>query len=322
MELNRNEVLKVGKEIKSAESILLVSHKGPDGDTIGSTLAMYDYLTSIGKDVLPVCTDLIPEPFYFLPHIKAYEQDFAVEDFDLFIILDCGAHYMTNFHETHPQLFDKTLNVVNIDHHPSNDYFGTFNIIETKACSTTRIIYEMFKILNWEINRNIATCLLTGSFTDTGSFMHSNTKSSTLRAAGDLLSKGANLRNIRKHIFKTTPLSTLQLWGRVLKNIHVNDDGVTMTVLNQKDFDETKADYSELTGVIDYVNSVPGSDFSVMLTERDGTVKGSLRTLKSDIDVAAIASEFGGGGHKKAAGFTIPGRLEKEIRWKVVEEKM
>ncbi len=319
MDLNRNEVIKAGKAINSAEKILLISHKSPDGDTIGSNLALYDYLLSLGKEVTPVCTDLIPEPFYFLEHVKAYQNEFTSNDYELVIIVDCGAHYMTNFHETQPELFDKSRPVINIDHHPSNDGFGTINIIQTNACSTTRIIYEMFKILKWSINRNIATALLTGIFTDTGSFMHSNTKSSTLRTAGDLLSKGADLRSIRKYLFKTTPLSTLQLWGRVLKNIHINENGVTMTVLNQNDFEETKADYSELTGVIDYVNSVPNSDFSVMLTERDGTVKGSLRTLKNDIDVAEIANEFGGGGHKKAAGFTVPGRLEKEIRWRVVE---
>lgn len=319
MELNRKEVFQAEKEINSAKRILLISHKSPDGDTIGSTIALYEFLTSLGKFVVPVCTDLVPEPFYFLQHIAEYQQDFALEEFDLVIILDCGAHYMTNFHETHPGLFDKSRSVINIDHHPSNNGFGTINIIQTEACSTTRIIYEMFQMLNWSINRVIATALMTGIFTDTGSFMHSNTQASTLRTAGFLLAKGADLRSIRRYIFKTTPLSTLQLWGRVLKNIHINESGITMTVLNQKDFEETNADYSELSGVIDYVNSVPGSDFSVMLTERDGSVKGSLRTLKDDIDVAAIAGEFGGGGHKKAAGFTIPGRLEKEIRWRVVE---
>ncbi len=320
MELNQNEILQAEKSINSAEKILLISHKGPDGDTVGSAIALYDYLTSIGKEVLPVCYDLIPEPFYFLPHIEAYEQEFVSEDYDLVIVLDCGAHYMTNFHETHPELFDKSRPVINIDHHPSNDGFGTINIIQTISCSTTRIIYEMFKMLKWPINRNIATALLTGLYTDTGSFMHSNTRPSTLRTAGDLLLKGGDLRKIRKYIFKTTPISSLKLWGRVLKNIHINDKGVTMTVLNEKDFEETKAHYSELSGVIDYVNSVPGSDFSVMLTERDGKVKGSLRTLKDDVDVAAIAGEFGGGGHKKAAGFTVPGHLEKEIRWRVVED--
>lgn len=320
MEFNKNKVIQIGNEIEKAKNILLISHKNPDGDTVGSTLALSDYLTSLQKKVTPVCIDIMPEPFYFLPHIKTYEQEFKSDDFDLVIILDCGADYMTGLTDTHPELFDKSKTVINIDHHPSNNNFGTYNLVKTNACSTTRIIFEIFKILNWEINRNIATCLLTGLFTDTGSFMHSNTKSSTLRTAGKLLAKGADLRAIRKHIFNTTPLSTLRLWGRVLKNIHINNEGITMTVLNEKDFEETQADYSELSGVIDYVNSIPGSDFSVMLTERDGKVKGSLRTLKDDIDVANIAGQFGGGGHKKAAGFTLPGHLEKEVRWKVVED--
>lgn len=320
MHLSKIEIHKMASEMNLAKNILLISHKSPDGDTVGSALALYDYLNSIGKNVVPVCIDLIPEPFYFLPNIENYQQEFITDDYDLIIILDCGAHYMTGLQDSHPELFDGSKTVVNIDHHPSSNSFGTINIIQTDACSTTRIIYEIFQILDIPLNRNIATCLLTGLFTDTGSFMHSNTKSSTLRTAGKLLAKGGNLRAIRQNIFKRTPLSTLHLWGRVLKNIYVNDEGVTMTVLNQKDFDETQSNYSELTGVIDYVNSIPGSSFSVMLTERNGSVKGSLRTLKDDIDVAEIASEFGGGGHKKAAGFTIPGRLEKEIRWNIVED--
>jgi len=111
----------------------------------------------------------------------------------------------------------------------------------------------------------------------------------------------------------------MRLWGRVLKNTYQTPEGVTMSVVSKKDFQETEADYSEMTGVVDYVNSVPDSKYSVILTERDEVVKGSLRTLKDDIDVSVIASQYGGGGHVKAAGFAVKGRLEKEVRWKVVD---
>ena len=111
----------------------------------------------------------------------------------------------------------------------------------------------------------------------------------------------------------------MRLWGRVLKNIHQTPDKVTMSVVKQKDFEDTGADYSEMTGAVDYVNSVPNAPYSVILTERDGKVKGSLRTLSENVDVAEIAGNYGGGGHTKAAGFTLTGHLEKEIRWKVVE---
>ncbi len=149
--------------------------------------------------------------------------------------------------------------------------------------------------------------------------MHSNTNSEALRIGARLLAKGANLRGISKEIFNTTKISTMRLWGRVLKNIQRTPKGVTMSVVTQKDFEECGAAYDEMTGVVDYVNSVPGSAYSVILTEKKGAVKGSLRTLNDDVDVSAIAAQYGGGGHIKAAGFTLPGRLEKEVRWKVVE---
>jgi len=148
--------------------------------------------------------------------------------------------------------------------------------------------------------------------------MHSNTNPITLRMGAKLLQKGANLRLIHKYIFKTTQISTLRLWGRVLQNVYKNEEGITVSVVTENDFKETGADFSELSGVIDYVNSVPNSNFSIILTERDGKVKGSLRTLNNNIDVCEIAGRFGGGGHKKAAGFTVPGRLQKEVKWTIV----
>ncbi len=239
---------------------------------------------------------------------------------DAIFIMDSGATHLTGFNESHPQLFDKSLEVINIDHHPSNDFYGKYNLVVTEAASTTAVLYEMCTFLNLPIDRQAATCFLTGIYTDTGSFMHSNTDSDTLNIAARLLAKGANLRSISKDIFNTTKISTMRLWGKVMKNTYQTDDGVTMSVITKKDFEDTGADHSEMTGAVDYVNSVPGSEYSVILTERDGKVKGSLRTLRDEVNVADIAGEFGGGGHTKAAGFTLPGSLEKEIRWKVVDK--
>ena len=187
------------------------------------------------------------------------------------------------------------------------------------APSTTMVIYQMLTNLNMPIDRNSATALLTGIYTDTGSFVHSNTNSEALRMAARLLAKGANLRGISKDIFNTTKISTMRLWGRVLKNTYQTPTGVTMSVVTQKDFEDCGATYDEMTGVVDYVNSVPNSAYSVILTEKQGAVKGSLRTLNEDVDVSAIASNYGGGGHTKAAGFTVKGKLEKEVRWIVVD---
>jgi phosphoesterase RecJ-like protein len=324
MQLNHQELERINALLKKSSRILIFPHKSPDGDTIGSALAMYQVLLNMGKSPEIICKDEPPPEFHFMPcieHVKKANPDLKEPqlNYDAYIILDAGADYMTGFHETHPELFNKSLEVINIDHHQSNNFFGKYNVVATDAPSATAILYEMFQALHYPIDRHIATCLLTGIYTDTGSFMHSNTTAEILKIGSRLLAKGANLRSISKEIFNTTKLSTMRLWGRVMKNTTKTEEGVAMSVVTKKDFEDTGAGYSEMTGVVDYVNAVPNSKYSVILTEKEDKVKASLRTLEEEVDVAKIAAEFGGGGHTKAAGFTLPGRLQKEVRYKVVE---
>ncbi len=318
MNVNIQELEKIDALIQKNSRFLIIPHHSPDGDTIGGALALYQLLLKFNKEPSIICYDAPPPEFNFMPNINMVQQGEPILNYDAYFIIDAGATHLTGFHESHPELFDKSLEVVNIDHHQSNDFYGKYNLVDPEAASVTIVLYEMFIRLNYPIDRFMATCLLTGIYTDTGSFMHSNTNAKVLRIAARLLAKGANLREISKDIFNTTKISTMRLWGRVLKNIHQTNQGVTMSVVTKKDFEESKADYSEMSGVVDYVNSVPDSKYSVILTEREGKVKGSLRTLHEEVDVAKIAGQYGGGGHKKAAGFTITGQLKQEVRWKVV----
>ena len=319
MEIDNNEIQKIGALIKENRRFLIIPHRSPDGDTIGAALAMHQVLLNMNKASKIICADEAPEEFNFMPNIREFKKGEPEFNFDVYFILDAGATHLTGFNESHPELFDKSLEVINIDHHKSNDFYGQYNIVDSNAASTTMVLYELFQKLGYPIDRHIATCLITGIYTDTGSFMHSNTTSEVMHVAGRLLAKGANLRSLSKEIFNTTKISTMRLWGRVLKSIQKTPEGITMSVVKQKDFEDTGADYSEMTGVVDYINSVPDSEYSVILTEKEGKVKGSLRTLDDEVDVAEVASQFGGGGHTKAAGFTISGKLQKEVRWKVVE---
>jgi bifunctional oligoribonuclease and PAP phosphatase NrnA len=320
MKINQEELEKIRKAIEKSSRILIIPHKNPDGDAMGAALGLFQVFANLKKEPEVACYDPPPPVFSFLPNIEKIKIGLKNPDHDLIFILDAGATHLTGFHENHPKLFDKSLEVINIDHHPSNDFYGKYNLVITEAASVTAILYEMCTALDFPIDRDTATCFLTGIYTDTGSFMHSNTSSETLNIAARLLAKGANLRGISKDIFNTTPVSTMRLWGRVMKNVYQTDDGVAMSVVTRKDFEDTGADYSEMTGVVDFVNSVPGAKYSVILTERDGKVKGSLRTLREEVNVAEIAGKYGGGGHTKAAGFTLPGYLEKEVRWKVVDK--
>lgn len=306
--------------IENNQNFLIIPHRSPDGDALGGAFSIYLMLKSLGKNPSVWCIDPAPNEFSFIPSIEDLKVGTPSLDYDAVFIVDSGAPHLTGMHEVYPQLFDKSLPVVNIDHHHSNAFYGKFNIVDTQAASVTMVIYQMFLRLGYKIDRFMATALLTGIYTDTGSMMHSNTSSEVLRVAARLMAKGADLRSISKQIFNTTKISTMRLWGRVLKNIHQTKKKVTMSFLTKADFEQTKADYSELSGVVDYVNSVPGAKYSVIITERGENVKGSLRTLNDDVDVSKIAGRYGGGGHKKASGFTIKGQLKKEVRWKVIHE--
>ncbi|MBU0578117.1 bifunctional oligoribonuclease/PAP phosphatase NrnA [Patescibacteria group bacterium] len=319
MQFNEKELNSIKELIDKSNRILIIPHKAPDGDAIGAALGLFQVFSQLGKSPMVRCFDEPPGVFSFMPNIEKVQIGLTSTDYDAIFIVDSGATHLTGFNESHPQLFDKSLEVINIDHHPSNEFYGKYNLVVTEASSATQILYEMCMNLDLPIDRNTATCFLTGIYTDTGSFMHSNTTPEVMKIAARLLAKGANLRSISKDLFNTTKISTMRLWGRVLKNTYQTTDSVTMSVVTEKDFEDTGAEYSEMTGAVDYVNSVPESKYSVILTERDGKVKGSLRTLREEVDVAAVASAYGGGGHTKAAGFTIPGYLEKEIRWKVVD---
>lgn len=321
MHLDHPELQKIDALIQKSNRILIIPHKSPDGDTIGASLALYQALLKMGKAPVMICVDSPPPEFSFLPFIERVQKGEPTLNYDAYFIMDTGATHLTGLNNSHPALFNKSLEVVNIDHHASNDNYGRYNMVSVQEPSTTSFLYKIFEALHIPIDRHMATCLLMGIYTDTGSFMHSNTSSDVLRIGARLLAKGANLRSISKEIFNTTQISTMHLWGRVLKGIQKTDEGVVMSVVTKKDFEETGASYSQMTGVVDFVNAVPDTKYSVILTEKGDTVKGSLRTMKEEVDVAEIAAKYGGGGHTKAAGFTIPGKLQKEVRYKVVSSE-
>ncbi|MBU0668015.1 DHH family phosphoesterase [Patescibacteria group bacterium] len=305
--------------IDKAQRILLISHKSPDGDTLGATCALNIVLRNMGKDTTMACADEPSERFLFLPHIRRMVRDFDFREYDLLIVSDAGASYMTKYHEKYPDIFDGDVPVINIDHHASNDNFGNCNIVDIAAASTTVILYRFFAFHDVRVGPDTATALLAGIYNDTGSLMHSNTSLEVFEICAQLTSCGGKVTQITKNMFRATPVSTLKLWGRVLSNARINDEGVTVSVVTWKDFEDCNAGSEEVSGVVDLLNSVPGSKYTCLLNEdRNGKVKGSFRTQRDDVDVAELAAQFGGGGHKKAAGFTMPGRIHQELHWKIV----
>jgi phosphoesterase RecJ-like protein len=306
------------QKLNNSQNVVIISHNRPDGDTVGSNLALRLLLENMGKNVTSACSDPVPENFKFLPKVQEFTQEFLLEDFDTVIIVDAGAKHLVRFFETYPELTRTRKPIISIDHHYSNDNFGTLNIIDPKETSTTSLLYRIFQDQGFEITPDIATCLLNGLYTDTGSFMHSNTTPETMKIASQLIKKGANFKNISKYNFKTKKTKNLKLIGEVLDNLSVNKNNVAVGAVNQETFEKFEATSEDLSGVADMISSIPSTDYSVLLTEsKDGKIKASLRTRKDDVNVAKIAEQYGGGGHAKAAGYKKAGKLVKKVVWEV-----
>lgn len=323
MILNKDELEKAVTLLSGARRIHCICHRGPDGDAVGALLAISLLLENqcSGIPVLTHCKDPIPDTFLFLPRAACIRQNLLLERGDVILFVDCAVPKQTEYHESHSELFDGSYPTINIDHHPGSG-FGSVNLVDTKASSSCEIIFQIAGKMHWPLTADIATCLLTGIYTDTGGLLHSNTTAAVYRAAAALIMAGARQQQIVKAVYRTSKLSTLKLWGRVLEKINLSGEGGAVSAVTRGDFRATGADASELNGAIDYVNAVPGMKFSLILSERDdGKVKGSLRTLREDIDVSAMAGKFDGGGHRKAAGFALEGKLQPETRWKVVRKE-
>ncbi len=309
--------------LKNSANILLVTHQKPDGDAIGSLLSFGTVLEKLKKKKTLVAKDLSIK-YKFLPRFDQIKEEInQLKEFDLCIILDCGQLSQTGF----PILTNLSIPLVNIDHHFTNSCWGDINLVQKDSSATCEILYNLFQFINEKsdlpikIDKDIATYLLLGISTDTGSFKHSNTTLKTLRIASKLLLKGGKLLKISKEIYNIKSLSTLKLWGKVFSNISYNKKfKIVISVITKKDFKECGATSEDLEGAIYFLNAIPEAKAILLLSEQnEKEIKGSLRTENEKIDVSKLARFFNGGGHKKAAGFVIKGSLLFDgKRWKVV----
>lgn len=293
--------------IYNAHNIALIAHRNPDGDTIGSNLALHLGLKKLLKKSIPICIDHVPTVFNFLPHVDEMLTDFDPGDFDLFVFIDCAdVENLSGFYPRFKSFFE-TKPILNIDHHPSNKNYATVNIVDANKAATALLIYQILKQMKIRFDPEIATCLLTGIITDTGGFQHSNTSPESLAIAADLVDKGAQLEKIMNSVFKSKSLNTLRLWGKVLSDIKFEKDKqLVWSLIGKRDLETLGVSYDDLSGVIALLSGIPEAKVSVLLSEReDGKLKGSIRT-KNGADANLFASIFGGGGHKKAAGFVVP----------------
>lgn len=313
---------KLKQLLEEKDSFVLVCHVEPDGDAIGAMSALGRILLEKGKKVHFFCKDEVPAVFNFLIEDLKVCATFP-SIIDAVILLDNGDARRTGIHELLPELKKSKRTIINIDHHPKNDLWkiSSINYAKGDASSTCEILTSIFEGLNYEISPEIATALLAGIFYDTGGFRHSNTSMDVLDTVAGLLRKGAKLKKITDRLANTKSLSLLRLWGIALKRVRLSQSYcVSVSVLTARDIEDSKATEEEVSGLVNLLNSAPESRAALLLYESsDGKIKGSLRTERDDLDVSRLAKALGGGGHKKAAGFTINGRIKIDgSSWKII----
>lgn len=306
----------IQEQIKKAKKIALISHQEPDGDALGSLNAFYEYITGLGKKVVILSSTEINPNFSFLPHNEKIISDssvFSDLEIDTIIVVDSSNLKHTRFDE---QLINHPATIINIDHHATNERYGHLNMIIDNASSTTEIIYLFFHYNKIEINRHIATAILTGLITDTDNFTNSATTALSLAIAGEMTRYGANLTNIQKHTHKNKSLDTLKLWGVILSRLNKDEETeIAYTFIKEEDLKNETLDENAVSGIANFLNSLREAKIYAVLRETgDGKIKISLRTTENDVDVASIALTLGGGGHKKAAGATMDGTIEEAIK--------
>jgi phosphoesterase RecJ-like protein len=292
--------------LRDGERFVLVTHENPDGDALGSLVAMQGVMHALGKDSLMfIGRDEFPLPYEY----AFFEFDGLVSDVPAdvagrtIVFLDCG-----NLDRNAVEIGDAPI--VNVDHHHDNTRFGTLNHVVAEASCTAEIVWDLMRGLDVPLTPQIAEALYVGLVTDTGRFMYENTGPAAHLMAADLIEAGVDVHEIYRRLYEGVPEPKLTLLTRALGRVERFDDGrLTFARLERRDFVETGAEKSYTEGIIDHLRAVQGTKVAALARElvaedRAGTSKVSLRATDGAVDVSAIARAQGGGGHRQAAGFT------------------
>src|SRR5579884_524862 len=307
-------------ELRAAEKLIVVTHENPDGDALGSLVAMQELLARLGKDSLMfIGADEFPLPYEyrFLPLNGLVSEPPADLEERTVVFLDCG-NLERNPAEDLQRAGGERDHVLNIDHHHDNTRFGTANLVDPGASCTAEIVWELIHGFGVELTLPVAEALYVGLITDTGCFMYENTGPRAHLMAAELIEAGVDVHGIYQHVYEGIPYAKLALLARGLSNVERYDEGrLTMTRLSAEDFVSAGAEESYSEGVIDHLRAVAGTAMAALVRDRldgDGRPesgesgerlrKVSLRASDTSVDVSAIARAAGGGGHRAAAGFT------------------
>lgn len=298
----------LSKKLKAEKSVALFCHVRPDGDTLGSALALKIALKKLGIVAEVFCDDPVPSRFFFLNETKTV-KDKLNGDFSAFVAIDCAdISRLGTFAE--PFLAHK--NTFSIDHHVSNGRYAKINYVLDRSSNCENVL-ELIDELGVEICVDMANLLAMGIMTDTGNFRHKNVTENTLYSAGKMVEKGADLNNIYYHMFSAQTKNRAKLFGKTMQNIRYFFDGrFAVATVKLEDFDACNAEQSETEGFIDFVMGIIGVEIGACVMEtQKNKFKISFRSKSADVN--AVAGYFGGGGHTLASGCQIHGDYEEVI---------
>ena len=304
------------RHIKDGQHLLIASHAEPDGDAVGCLIALGLALRKFGKKTTIYNSSPIPAVYRFLPGVEQIERHIkAANTYDTAIMLDCGD--LVRVGEAAATI-SKIPMIINIDHHVSNTGFGHIQLIDTSACATAEIVHRLIKALEIPFDRGMATSLYTGILTDTGSFRFSNTNKAAFSISKEMTSAGVDPHSVAQYVFGTYSLGRIKLLNMALNSIEISDNGkLSMMTITRSMLNTTGTNTEDLDGMINYARRIEDVKVAALIHEvKNGAGKFtnmnryhvSLRS-EGNVDVAKIASKFGGGGHASAAGFQIESTL-------------
>jgi phosphoesterase RecJ-like protein len=295
------------ERIRESQTVCVGGHIRPDGDCIGSELALALALRRQGKEVVCWNEDPLPQKYAFLDPGHLVQIPKAGAEFDLVIALDCAT--FERLGSIGPAVEHRKL-LINIDHHQSNTRYGDLNWISDREASTGELVFRILRVAGWAITPAMADCLFTAVSTDTGSFQYSTTKPVTYHTAGELVKLGANLEKVCHEVYQSFPLSRVRLLKHLYSHFHLTGrDRIAYLWLKNRDFARTGADRDDTEGLIDHLRAIEPVVVACIFEEIEPELtRISLRSKSDAVNVSDIAAQFGGGGHRGAAGARVAGK--------------
>lgn len=307
----------IKEEIYKANEIVVLTHETPDGDAIGSSLAMYNALKSLDKDV-DVIIQEYSKVFSFLPNANEVKTKSQKRNYDLAIALDCGDIKRLNGYADY---FENASVTIQIDHHAINTMFADYNFVNPASPACAQILITVLEDLGIEITKEIGTCLLTGIITDTGGFKYQGVSAETFEFTAELLNKGVNVSDVYKRVMQVISKDKFELRKLAMQRMEFFEDGkIAFTYINKEDEEKVNASIDAHEGIVEIGRDVENVEVSIFLRENEEK-NGFKISLRSNdyVNVADICFIFSGGGHARAAGGTIRLPLV-EAKQKIIDE--